>query len=142
MYRVICSCGKIENYSNRIVPNWIYRKCKGCNSNLIVYKDNSVVFNYNYKKDRLMNRVVRKRKANSRTVINLSTIELPELVPNVSLSDIDNKVKNDVFMGYEFKFEKDFYVQSQFELDKISEIGEINGRENTLFEFDQYKLAI
>lgn len=142
MYRVTCSCGKTENYSNRIFANWIYRKCKKCNSNLIVYKDNSIVFNYNYKKDRLMNRVVRKRKANSGTVINLSTIELPELVPNVSLSDIDNKVKNDVFMGYEFKFEKDFYVQSQFELDKISEIGEINGTENTLFEFDQYKLAI
>lgn len=142
MYRVTCSCGKTKNCSNRIVPNWIYRKCKECNSYLIVYKDNSVVFNYNYKKDRSMNRVLRKRKANSRTVINLSTIELPELVPNVSLSNIDNEVKNDVFMGYQFKFEEDFYVQSQFELDKVSEIGEINETENALFEFDQYKLII
>jgi hypothetical protein len=117
MYRVTCSCGKTENNSSRIVANWIYRKCKGCNSNLIVYKDNSIVFNYNYKKDRMNS----KHRVNSGTVINLSTVELPELLPNVSLSDIDNKIKTDVFMGYQFCFEKDFYVESQFELDKIND---------------------
>lgn len=141
MYRVTCLCGKTENYSNRIIPNWVYRKCKKCNSYLIVQKDNSVVFNYNYKKDRLVNR---KRKTNLRTVINLSTVELPELVPNVSLSDIDNNIKNDVFMGYQFKFEKDFYIESQIELDKISEMSGMSESEteNILFEFDQYKLTI
>ena len=134
MYRVTCSCGKTENNSSRIVPNWIYRKCNKCNSYLIIYKNSSVILNYNDKNDRSKSRNSRKAKRN--TKINLTTIELPELVPNVSLLDTDNPIKNDVFMGYQFKFEKDFYVESQFELDKISEICDIKETENILFEFE------
>lgn len=137
MYRVTCSCGKTENYSNRIVPNWIYRKCNKCNSYLIVYKNSSIILNYNDKNDRSKSRISRKAKRNTR--INLTTVELAELIPNVSLLDINTPIKNDIFMGYQFDFGKDFYVQSQFELDKISETNE---KENQLFEFDQYKLTI
>jgi len=106
MYRVTCLCRKTENYSNRLVANWIYRKCKKCNSNLIVYDNDIIVCNYNYKKDRVNS----KHKVNAGTVINLSTVELTELVPNIYNN-----------MNYEFKLEKDFYVQSHLVLDEIND---------------------
>jgi hypothetical protein len=51
-----------------------------------------------------------KHKVNAGTVINLSTVELTELVPNIYNN-----------MNYEFKLEKDFYVQSHLVLDEIND---------------------
>lgn len=126
MYRATCLCAKIFLCRNKIVPKWVHHKCKQCKSNLLVYKNTTRILNFNNKKDRLANSIIRKCKAKITTKINLTTVELPELVPNVSFSDFDSPVKNDVFMGYQFDFGKGFHVESQFELDKISEIGDIN----------------
>lgn len=107
MYRVTCSCAKTEFYRIQIVPKLIYRKCKECKSNLIVYKDDTLVFNYNNKKDRLANRRIHKSKID----------EMPLLVQNVFDNEIGNPVKHDVFIGYQYVFESEVDFQSQNEMD-------------------------
>lgn len=107
MYRVTCSCAKTEFYRIQIVPKLIYRKCKECKSNLIVYKDDILVFNYNNKKDRVTNRRIRKSKID----------KMPLLVPNVFDNEISNPVKHDVFIGYQYVFESEVDFQSQNEMD-------------------------
>lgn len=107
MYRVTCSCAKTEFYRIQIVPKLIYRKCKECKSNLIVYKDDTLVFNYNNKKDRVTNRRIHKSKID----------KMPLLVSNVFDNEISNPVKHDVFIGYQYVFESEVDFQSQNEID-------------------------
>jgi hypothetical protein len=147
MYRVSCLCAKTEFYRTQIVPTWINRKCKKCKSNLIVYNDDTLVINYNSKKDRELNRPIRKRKV----VKKQSHVQIPVSLQNVFVPffpEITNPVKNDVFMGYQgpvvvFKQieQHDVGVQSEMEIDVDLDICKSEG-EDELFEFEKYKLTI
>lgn len=106
MYRVTCLCAKTEFYYFKIVPKWVYRKCKECKSNLIVYNDDTLVFNYNNKKDRVTNRRIRKSN-------------MPLLVPNVFDNEINNPVKNDVFIGYQYVFENEVDIQNEMDIESM-----------------------
>lgn len=99
MYRVSCLCAKTEFYRIKIVPTWVDRKCNKCKSNFIIYNNDNLVINYNNKKERALNRPIRKRKV----IKKQSPVQVPVSFQNVFISfpEITNPVKNDVFMGYQ-----------------------------------------
>lgn len=141
MYRVTCLCAKTEFYRSQIVPTWINRKCKKCKSNLIVYNEDTLVINYNSKRDRELNRHMRKRKVKSTRPV---PVQLPVSFQTVFVpifQEITNPVKNDVFMGYQGPLDIEYCdvgVQSEMEIDNI----DLDLFESEPFEFEKYKLTI
>jgi hypothetical protein len=139
VYRVSCLCAKTEFYRSQILPNWINRKCKKCKSNLIVYKNDTLFINYNSKKDRELNRPIRKLKV----VKSTRPVQLPvfQSVFVPFFQEITNPVKKDVFMGYQSPLDIEYCdvgVQSEMEVDNI----ELDLFESELFEYEKYKLTI
>lgn len=139
MYRVSCLCAKTEFYRTKIVPTWINRRCKKCKSNLIVYNDDTLIINYNSKRDRELNRVskrkVVKRKVQVPMPVSFQTVFVP------FFPEITNPVKNDVFMGYQGLLDIehcDVGVQSEMEIDEDI----LDLFESEPFEFENFKLTI
>jgi hypothetical protein len=138
VYRVSCLCAKTEFYRSQILPTWFNRKCKKCKSNLIVYKNDTLFINYNSKKDRELNRHIRKRTV----VKSTRPVQLPVFQSVfVPFHEITNPVKKDVFMGYQGPLDIEYCdvgVQSEMEVDNI----ELDLFESELFEYEKYKLTI
>ena len=140
MYRVSCLCAKTEFYRIKIVPTWINRKCKKCKSNLIVYNDETLVINYNSKKDRELNRHIRKRKVVKSKSVQVQ-VAMPVSFPNVFIpvfQEITNPVKKDVFMGYQGPLDIEYCdigIQSEMgEMEIDSDLFESELFKNDLFE--------
>lgn len=146
MYRVTCLCAKTEFYRSQMVPTWINRKCKKCKSNFIVYKNDTLFINYNSKKDRELNRPIRKSKIIKRK----QSVQVQVSFPNVFVpyfQEITNPVKKDVFMGYQGPVDShDVGVQSEMEMDLDLDLdifkSDVDLFESEPFEFEKYKLTI
>jgi hypothetical protein len=110
MYRITCYCGKTDFYRTETIKSWVNRKCKKCKSNFIVYQNETIVLNYNNKKDRQLNRV-KKSKATKQVPSVFNQIPFQPFQPIFFqmpyvpiLPKPLNPVKSDVFMGYQGKF--------------------------------------
>lgn len=101
MYRVTCYCGKTDFYRIETSKSWVNRKCKKCKSNLIIYQNETLVSNYNNKKDRDLNNKLNRKK---RIVKMKQVVQFPFQPYVPILPKPLNPIKNDVFMGYQGKF--------------------------------------
>lgn len=105
MYRVTCYCGKTDFYRIEKTKSWVNRKCKKCKSNFIVYQNETIVLNYNNKKDRQLNRVKRIKSKRMPSVLNKEVqIEFQPVCLQMPYVPILPNPLNDVFMGYQGKF--------------------------------------
>jgi hypothetical protein len=95
------------------MKSWVNRKCKKCKSNFIVYQNETIVLNYNNKKDRQLNRVKRIKSKPMKqvpSVFNQVPFQFQPFQPIFFqmpyvpiLPKPLNPVKSDVFMGYQGK---------------------------------------
>lgn len=147
MYRITCYCAKTEFYRTEMMKSWVNRKCKKCKSNLIIYENDTLVLNYNNKKERDLNRIKRVRKLktvkplpfNVFDPIKPMEFQIP-MFPMNFVPILPSPVKKDVFMGYhgqQFEFKP---VEIPAFVFKPFEFKEMDIDIDTKSEFDEYKL--
>ena len=140
MYRITCYCGKTDFYRTETTKSWVNRKCKKCKSNLIIYQNETLVSNYNIKKDRVLNHNLnrKKRRVQMKQAVSVFNQEPQFQLPMFPMfvPILPNPVKKDVFMGYHgqaFEFEIQPFVFKPIEMDIDIDI-------DTTSEFDKYNL--
>lgn len=150
MYRITCYCSKTEFYRTEMMKSWVNRKCKKCKSNLIIYENDTLVLNYNNKKERDLNRIKRIKKSKIVKPSEFNVFDSPDrpmLKPNFFpmfqmnfVPILPNPIKKDVFMGYHgqaFEFNP---IEIQPFVFKPIEFKDMDIDMDIKSEFDEYKL--